>query len=1217
MFRCSCFSMAGKNKLITDYAPGRAMPKANDRARNRASPLAIVTLVGQISDDQKTSIKDMGFGSMLDIKCHTLHNPVISWLAHLYDKHNREFVIPGRGRIPLDPDSVYRTLGLPRGEQVVRYGRDVKIEERIGPVLFPENSTTPKISEVFTMLKGMTVSDDRFKQLWIMVLVCTLLRPTTCNKVSNRVYPILDNFADIQNMNLCQFVCDKLHDELTGHNPSAACLFHLQLLYVDSLDVRSLNLNLPDGRFVVNIWTKANIEFVLIADLKRDGSGYGNLELKPHLATNLKFFGGSACFEQWIDTNTAPNCTKLRRDKVARLIGDFASGMTGLLGKLVQGWTEMDDSECVLMEEAFGNLDCDVPNDGAMDDATASNKTSPIIPGPSVHCSKKFESSPAVREMSDGGIQKLNPPELPYRETVAASTRMVDILTPISESPPVCSTKIADVSRAEENIIGHSARLEVPPFEPGEKCEEKCCPKSDDVPDLEGGIFDDDEEDNDDAHQYIIQRISCDVNMGESLYVSHTMGDVDDDLNNLCNHEPDCNDVVFSKLHKSTEISCLCMDGVVNDSEPEKTKHVPVHEEGSLVGCLAKSDSNVDDIGFLHFDGVKCGALVDFVDNSSELLGTNVSVDDFNQAPNQVQLANSVLMHDTKAPRAKWIKNRKLCILSSDGEASKVFPCQGPGVVEPRVQSYHRKQSKVVVKSILNDAVSTKDYRSSPCLQSTQTLAFGGNNANKKIKITTLHASKEDSSTKNYGRLAVDVEQAEWRSNIPPDKAEACTSVVIPFSDNSTLPSIEDKVVLQVDHCANDNFESNVHVNLPAAVLKDDVETIYVTPAMPLQATVINLGSNTPRTKLRMGRVVLPSKFLLPPYSRIVSTEEQDHLYQQVIKHHSGRKESKIKESYFLHIDPMWVYTGDLASSVMPSGQLSSTVAEVVINLGSNTPRTKLRMGRVVLPSKFLLPPYSRIVSTEEQDHLYQQVIKHHSGRKESKIKESYFLHIDPMWVYTGDLASSVMPSGQLSSTVAEVGIAVLQKECPVKKIIFPWIVTVYLLENKFDSKILRKHFRRDEKYKLSHQNLLSFAVLQELGTKIEPCGHWYTLFLNFEKKRFEVLDSARNHDDESLISHATSLVDAIKKMYLVNYSKSSKQIQDYDLEYIDVPKQNNKDDCGFFMLKFLELWNGRVVPAITYDQIPELRKVLTWIWLNHPSNKIGNWRYMLEMNSL
>ena len=60
------------------------------------------------------------------------------------------------------------------------------------------------------------------------------------------------------------------------------------------------------------------------------------------------------------------------------------------------------------------------------------------------------------------------------------------------------------------------------------------------------------------------------------------------------------------------------------------------------------------------------------------------------------------------------------------------------------------------------------------------------------------------------------------------------------------------------------------------------------------------------------------------------------------------------------------------------------------------------------------------------------------------------------------------------------------------------------------------------------------------------------------DAKRFEVLDSLRDEDDEQMTEHATWLVDAIKDMYRINYSESKKQIQDYELVFIDVPKQNN-----------------------------------------------------------
>ena len=52
----------------------------------------------------------------------------------------------------------------------------------------------------------------------------------------------------------------------------------MQLLYVDSLDVSGLNCDIPYGPFVVNNWSKADIDKVLDADMKRDLSGFGNLE---------------------------------------------------------------------------------------------------------------------------------------------------------------------------------------------------------------------------------------------------------------------------------------------------------------------------------------------------------------------------------------------------------------------------------------------------------------------------------------------------------------------------------------------------------------------------------------------------------------------------------------------------------------------------------------------------------------------------------------------------------------------------------------------------------------------------------------------------------------------------------------------------------------------------------------------------------------------------
>lgn len=79
-------------------------------------------------------------------------------------------------------------------------------------------------------------------------------------------------------------------------------------------------------------------------------------------------------------------------------------------------------------------------------------------------------------------------------------------------------------------------------------------------------------------------------------------------------------------------------------------------------------------------------------------------------------------------------------------------------------------------------------------------------------------------------------------------------------------------------------------------IFSDDLEVLYITPALPVPVQNLPAASRTPRTRLRMERVVLPSKFMLPPYNRVTCTDEQELLYQQVIKHNSDSEHSKIKQ---------------------------------------------------------------------------------------------------------------------------------------------------------------------------------------------------------------------------------------------------------------------------------------------------------------------------------
>ena len=128
--------------------------------RNRASPLAVVKLYEFLSKDQKDAVAEMELESLLDIKCPFLHNPMINWFASTYDMDTREFVITGRGWIPLDDHSVFRTIELPIGSDPISYVVNASIEKVLGRKLFPEDGSTPRTLRVFEILKEMVAADD-------------------------------------------------------------------------------------------------------------------------------------------------------------------------------------------------------------------------------------------------------------------------------------------------------------------------------------------------------------------------------------------------------------------------------------------------------------------------------------------------------------------------------------------------------------------------------------------------------------------------------------------------------------------------------------------------------------------------------------------------------------------------------------------------------------------------------------------------------------------------------------------------------------------------------------------------------------------------------------------------------------------------------------------------------------------------------------------------
>ncbi|XBH78935.1 hypothetical protein VPH35_105034 [Triticum aestivum] len=143
---------------------------------------------------------------------------------------------------------------------------------------------------------------------------------------------------DVKNMNWCKFIADFLHDA-----------FASKLMYVDCLDLSTVDFTGTGGpppahKFAISAWTIDAVKAVLAADRVTD-SKYGKLQLMAKHSIDYNVFGGPQNCEKWMDVHSAPSCPSEARAPVEQLIGKFASGMTGLLGKLVEGWTSLSGSD--------------------------------------------------------------------------------------------------------------------------------------------------------------------------------------------------------------------------------------------------------------------------------------------------------------------------------------------------------------------------------------------------------------------------------------------------------------------------------------------------------------------------------------------------------------------------------------------------------------------------------------------------------------------------------------------------------------------------------------------------------------------------------------------------------------------------------------------------------------------------------------------------------
>ncbi|KAM0913974.1 hypothetical protein ACQ4PT_011811 [Festuca glaucescens] len=266
-----------------------------------------------------------------------------------------------------------------------------RVRNRASPIGFV------KLYEFISEDQGNAVAEMELESLLDIKCHCLNNKLITCTPLTSRVYEI---FKDI----------------------TESGVPFKQLLYVDSLDVSALDLELLEGHFAANIWSKENIDKVLLADLQIDGESYGKLELKSQFGIDYTLFGGAMGFTKWVDTCADPSCSNKFGDFAAGIIAGGASSSAA--AARVTRATRSRSNSSLSPRTAAGKSPILPPDNDYLGDDTGSDESSEDDVDKYLIVTRKQKGSRGVKRV--GGVDNIVPRSASVATEVISSHKSPD-----------------------------------------------------------------------------------------------------------------------------------------------------------------------------------------------------------------------------------------------------------------------------------------------------------------------------------------------------------------------------------------------------------------------------------------------------------------------------------------------------------------------------------------------------------------------------------------------------------------------------------------------------------------------------------------------------------------------------------------------------------------------------------------------------------------------
>ncbi|CAH9094657.1 unnamed protein product [Cuscuta epithymum] len=266
------------DEYLSSAPPRSPKPRKQSKLVTRCSPGRLLHVLQQLSPEQRDSVKSMGFGSILGLRCRTLRRSLCLWLLERFNAVRCSLEICGE-KVPLTPRDVELVMGLAAsGEDVVNSGPDESILE-----LRKKYEATNRGISVRLLEERLTSPDsgEDFKRSFVLYVLGTLLCPTARLDVSPSFLHFLTDMNVIHQFNWGKFLLDRLVREVSRFRQGkqravGGCLLFLQLFYYESVAVRAVYELAPVAFPCLFSWGEE--EITEREKLEKEMGGYGNGE---------------------------------------------------------------------------------------------------------------------------------------------------------------------------------------------------------------------------------------------------------------------------------------------------------------------------------------------------------------------------------------------------------------------------------------------------------------------------------------------------------------------------------------------------------------------------------------------------------------------------------------------------------------------------------------------------------------------------------------------------------------------------------------------------------------------------------------------------------------------------------------------------------------------------------------------------------------------------